>query len=133
MYVEVNEVCLTAHLPLGLSPENMQNSRIQRHKTILDLQRGNFLHSSLDGLLFKIHKFTVPHALRSQMLEKIHESRTSGNNVKCKQWPHDVLFWPGMSTQIEEQVAKCTCSTLQPISQANTKEPMIIQETPGRP
>ena len=44
---------------------------------------------------------------------------------------YTVLFWPGMSAQIEDRVAKCdTCSQYQ---RAHAKEPMVVSETPDRP
>ena len=51
--------------------------------------------------------------------------------VKCKRRAKDVLFWPGMGRDIEEQIATCeTCSQYQ---SSNTKEPMISDELPTRP
>ena len=85
--------------------------------------------SCVDGLLFKGNKLVVPHALRAQMLDKIHESHQG--IVKCEQRTCDKLFWPGMSAQIEDRVAKCdTCSQYQ---RAHAKEPMVVSETPDRP
>ncbi len=75
----------------------------------------------------KEKQLIVLHVLRAQMLEKIHESHQG--IVKSNQHARDLLFWPGMMTQIEEQVAKCfKCSQT-----AHAKEPMIITETPERP
>ena len=63
------------------------------------------------------------------MLDRIHESHQC--IVKCKQRARDILFWPGMSSQIEGKVSKCSiCSQFQ---RAQPKEPMVIQELPGRP
>ena len=43
----------------------------------------------------------------------------------------DILFWPGMFSQIEDKVSKrSTCSQFQ---RAQPKEPMVIQELPDRP
>ena len=82
-----------------------------------------------DGLLFKSDKVIVPKVLRSEMLSRIHESHLGIN--KCKQRARELLFWPGMSTQIEELVARCEmCATHRPI---NSREPMIVSESPSRP
>ena len=63
------------------------------------------------------------------MLSRIHESHLGIN--KCKQRARELLFWPGMSTQIEELVARCEmCATHRPI---NSCEPMIVSESPSRP
>ena len=54
----------------------------------------------------------------------------SSRLVKCRQRARDILIWPGMSSQIEGKVSKCfICSQLQ---RAQLKEPMVIQELPGR-
>ncbi len=82
-----------------------------------------------DGLLFKSDKVIVPKVLRSEMLSRIHESHLGIN--KCKQRARELLFWPGMSTQIEELVARCEmCATHRPI---NSRELMIVSESPSRP
>ena len=50
---------------------------------------------------------------------------------KCKQQARDVLFWPGMTSQIEDAVLNCqVCSTYQ---RSNTKEPMLPHKIPKRP
>ena len=62
------------------------------------------------------------------MLHRIHESHQG--IVKCKHRARDSLFWPGMSSQIEDKVSKChICSQFQG---AQPKEPMVIQELPAR-
>ena len=62
------------------------------------------------------------------MLELIHESHQG--IIKCKQRARDILFWPGMSSQIEEKVSQCSlCAQFQ---RAQPREPMIIQDLPDR-
>ena len=85
--------------------------------------------SSVDGLLFRAQRLIVPHSWRKEMLDRIHKSHQG--IVTCKQRARDILFWPGMSSQIEDKVSKCsTCSQFQ---RAQPKEPMVIQELPDRP
>jgi len=63
------------------------------------------------------------------MLDRIHESHQG--IVKFKHRARNILFWPGMSSQIEDKVSKCSiCSQFQ---RAQPKEPIVIQELPGRP
>ncbi|KAL9953715.1 hypothetical protein ACROYT_G041171 [Oculina patagonica] len=149
--LEVNEVNLTAHLPI--SPERyLELQKATANDSVMQVLQDIVLEgwpdkraevplairqywtfreeiSCIDGPLFKGQKLIVPHALRAQMLEKIHESHQG--IVKSKQHARDLLFWPGMMTQIEEQVAKCfKCSQYQT---AHAKEPMIITETLERP
>ena len=63
------------------------------------------------------------------MLSRIHESHFGIN--KCKQRARELLFWLGMSSQIENLVARCdVCATF---GTANPREPMIASESPSRP
>ena len=68
----------------------------------------------------------VPKTLQSEMPEEIHETHLG--MVKCKRRASQVLFEPGMSSQIEETVAACRVCAEH--SRANTKEPLIPMEIP---
>ena len=85
--------------------------------------------SFASGLLFKSDKLIVPLQLRPEMLEKIHESHLGV--VKCKERARDVLYWPGMSAQIEQVVAQCAACNEHRSS--NQKEPLISHPLPNRP
>ena len=149
--LEVNEVHLTTHLPI--SPEKyvemqqataadpvmqaltsiIQQGWPKSKKDVPHALRQYWDYrdelSSVDGLLFKAQRLIVPHSWRKEMLDRIHESHQG--IVKCKQRARDILFWPGMSSQIEDKVSKCsTCSQFQ---RAQPKEPMVIPELPDRP
>ena len=146
--LEVKEVHLTTHLPF--SPEKyveMQQATaadpVMQALTSI-IQHGwpkskkdvpNALRqywdsrdelSSVDGLLFKAQRLIVPHSWRKEMLDHIHESHQG--IVKCMQRARDILFCPGMSSQIEAKVSKC--STCSQFHRAQPKEPMVIQELP---
>ena len=149
--LEVNEVHLTAHLPI--SPEKYaefqkataDDPTMQALRSVVlngwpgneEELPGNVREywcyrdeiSSVDGLLFKAEKLIVPQSMRKEMLDRIHESHQG--IVKCKQRARDILFWPGMSSQIEDKVSKCSvCNQFQ---RAQPREPMIIHEPPDRP
>ena len=149
--LEVNEVQLTAHLPI--SPEKYaefqkataDDPTMQALRSVVlngwpgkkEELPGNVCEywcyrdeiSSVDGLLFKAQKLIVPQSMRKEMLDRIHESHQG--IVKCKQRARDILFWPGMSSQIEDKVSKCSvCNQFQ---RAQPREPMIIHEPPDRP
>lgn len=47
--------------------------------------------------------------------------------VKCKERARDVLFWPGMSKQIEDIVLKCAI-----FNKSNVKEPFLCHDIPDR-
>jgi hypothetical protein len=84
--------------------------------------------SCVDGLLFKGNKLIVTKSLRPQMLD-IHESHQG--IVKCKQRARDLLYWPGMTSQIEDKVSKCqVCCQHQ---KAQAREPMITSKIPDHP
>ena len=51
-----------------------------------------------DGLLFRAKRLIVPHSWRKKMLDCIHESHKG--IVKCKQRAREILFWPGVSSQV---------------------------------
>ena len=149
--LEVNEINLTAHLPMSPAkykefqhatsedpvmqavrdavltgwPKNKGSApaEIKQYWTCKDEI------SCVDGLLFKGNKVIVPESLRSPMLDIIHESHQG--MVKCKQRARELLYWPGMASQIEDTVAKCQiCSQHQ---KAQAKEHMIASEAPNRP
>ena len=112
--LEVNEIHLTTHLPI--SPGKY-----------VEIQQATAADPVMQALTSIIpqgwpkSKKDVPHALR----------QSHQGIVKCKQRARDTLFWPGMSSQIEDKVSKCsTCSQFQ---RAQPKEPMVIQELPDRP
>lgn len=85
--------------------------------------------SCSSGLLFKSAKLIVPNQMRQEMLSKIHESHLGV--VKCKERARDVLYWPGMSTQIETVVLQC--AVCQANKNNNPREPLIPHELPDRP
>ena len=62
----------------------------------------------VNGLLFKNDRIIVPTSMRKEMKERIHEGHLG--QEKCKARARQVVFWPGMSAEIIEMVAKCsTC------------------------
>ena len=84
-----------------------------------------------DNIIFKGEKVVIPRKIQSQMLRYIYSSHLSIE--KCKQRARDVLFWPGMTSQIEDvrEVLNCqVCSTYQ---RSNTKEFMLPHEIPEHP
>ncbi|XP_060071799.1 uncharacterized protein K02A2.6-like [Ylistrum balloti] len=83
----------------------------------------------IDGLMFKEHTLIIPKALRPEMLHRIHEVHLGMG--KCKARAREVLFWPGMSTDIEEKVA--TCNIYASRTNSNAKEPLIPHDIPNRP
>ena len=84
----------------------------------------------LDGLMFKGLKLIIPKTLRKEMLELVHETHLG--TVKCKSRAREVMFWPSMSSDIEEKVANCSiCAKVN--MKMPPKEPLLNHELPERP
>lgn len=82
-----------------------------------------------EGIAFKGEKIVVPTTMRREMLNRIHEGHQGIE--RCKNRARDVLFWPGMSKQIEDIVQRCDiCKHYQ---KSNAKEPMVKADLPTRP
>ena len=149
--VEVNSISPATYLPLSqerylelqqktASDEVLQMLRetVQKGWPSEKARLPNCLHpywsfrdeiSCLDGLLYKGPKLIIPKSMQSEMLDIIHQSHLG--IVKCKSRAREVLYWPGMSSQIEEKVANCAvCAEIQ---NSNPKEPLVTVDIPDRP
>jgi hypothetical protein len=85
--------------------------------------------STAEDLLFIGDKLLVPLEMRKKMLSALHEGHPG--IVRCKSRARGILYWPGMSQQIEDYVARCeVCEKFQ---RSNAKEPMVCREIPKRP
>ena len=74
-----------------------------------------------DGLIFKGNRMIIPKQLQKQMLRKIHSSHQGPE--ACIRRAKDVLFWPGMSTEIRQLVGQC--SICNEYLQQQAKEPLM--------
>ena len=81
-----------------------------------------------DGLLFFGQKLIIPEKRRPDILRCIHESHLGME--KCKSRARAVVYWPGMSADIERLVAKC--STCLKHQRNNQKEPLKPHQVPAR-
>jgi len=85
--------------------------------------------SVLDGVVFKGSRVVIPSGMRSEMLRKIHVGHLG--EVKCKSRVRQVMFWPRMSTDIENTVKNCeACLTYRNRQQ---KEPLLPHEACTKP
>ena len=81
------------------------------------------------GIVFVGDKLLVLKELRPYMLQKIHETHLGMK--KCKSRACEIMYWPGMSRDMEEIVSRCkVCAKYQ---SNNQREPMIPHEVPNRP
>ena len=62
--------------------------------------------ATADGLLFKGTRLIVPKVMRPEMLHQNHKSHLA--IAKCRQRAREVLFWPGMSLDVEQMVTNCS-------------------------
>lgn len=82
-----------------------------------------------EDLLFYDTKIIVPQNLRIEMLQLIHE--THFGIQKCKLRARQIMFWPKMSSDIENFVE--TCEICQLNKPANKKESLVQHDLPERP
>ena len=72
---------------------------------------------------------TIPGRSRPDMLQLIHESHQGAD--KCKTRARTVLYWPGISQDIETIVGRChICLKFRA---SNPNEPLISHDVPERP
>ncbi|KAK3731331.1 hypothetical protein QZH41_004089 [Actinostola sp. cb2023] len=143
-YIYAKEVTVeTDHRPLvsiitkslDKAPARLQRMllRLQRYNIDLQYKPGKELYTA--DTLSRAHlpttgeSIVVPQALRKDVLAQIHEGHLGIE--RSKQRARELVFWPGMSKQIEDTVANC--SICQELRNSNTKEPMIPHEIPQYP
>ena len=85
--------------------------------------------SEAHNLLFKGRQLIIPKNMQGSTLDLIQESHLGIE--KCKACARAIVYWPGMSREIHDTVAKCSiCLTHR---HNNQKEPMIPHAIPDRP
>ncbi|XP_047998126.1 uncharacterized protein K02A2.6-like [Leguminivora glycinivorella] len=83
----------------------------------------------VDGVIFKSNLVLIPRALRAEMLKTIHEGHMGID--RCKRRARQVMFWPGITQDIEAFVKRCR--TCQESLNAPAREPLIPIEIPELP
>ena len=64
--------------------------------------------SDAEGILLRGNRIIVPSSMRKEMKARIHEGHLGIE--RCKTRAREVLFWPGMATEIADMVSRCeTC------------------------
>ena len=85
--------------------------------------------SESNGILFKGERIIVPKILQKEMLKRLHQGHLGRD--KCLATAREVIFWPGMSSQIKDMVSRCAvCNEYQ---RSQQKEPMIPHDIPTLP
>jgi hypothetical protein len=83
----------------------------------------------IDNLVYRGNCLVVPETLRKEMLDLIHLSHLGV--TKCILKARQVLYWPGMSRDIENRVM--SCEVCRKYSRNNFKEPLKPHEVPEYP
>ena len=82
-----------------------------------------------DNLVFKGPQVVIPAALRKEMMSLIHESHIGIEG--CIRRARETLFWPRMSSELKEYIAKCdVCMTHR---SAPGREPIMQHKFAARP
>ena len=59
-----------------------------------------------EGLMFLGEKLIVPESMRKKMLALFHESHQGIEKSKAR--AREVMYWPGMSRDIEDTITRCS-------------------------
>ena len=77
----------------------------------------------------EIQRVIVPKAMRSEILSRIHSSHQG--IVSCLRKAKDIVFWPGMNSEVKALVERCSiCAEFQA---KNASQPMQSHQIPDRP
>ncbi|XP_042147991.1 uncharacterized protein K02A2.6-like, partial [Ixodes scapularis] len=86
------------------------------------------IHSE-DDLLFRSNRLIIPSTMKNEVLDLLHAAH--GGTEKMKQRARDVMFWPGMSADIQEKAERCAlCRQHKP---RNQRLPMMSHDVPELP
>lgn len=75
------------------------------------------------------NKIVIPNSSRLEILHKLHKAHFGIEKTKPR--ARKVLYWPGITGDIEKFISKC--KICEKFSKANTKEPLISHEVPDYP
>ena len=82
-----------------------------------------------DGVLYRGERVVIPTSLRREMKEKVHAGHLGINS--CLRRARDLVYWPGMSSEIRQFVEMCgVCSTY---LDKQTPEPIHLHDVPSHP
>ena len=82
----------------------------------------------VDDILLYDERIVIPRAMRLDILDCIHQGHQG--ITKCRARARTSVWWPGLSTMIEQMVSKCvTCAKDRPVP----TEPLMASSFPSRP
>ena len=119
-----DEVCqlLTRYCQSGW-PENKKLTETTRvyHEVAAEL-------SVEDGLLLRGCRIVIPTTLRSDVLERLHTGHQG--IVKCRERARQLVWWPGLSAQLEKVVKNCRECCREQLQRAEPLMPSVLPELP---
>ena len=85
--------------------------------------------SAVDGILLWGNRIVIPHSMRKEVMEKIHEGHMGIN--KCRERARQSVRWPRITQDIKDRIQGCRfCLEKQP---SQKKEPLLSLGLPDRP
>ena len=82
-----------------------------------------------DGVIMRGERVVIPTSLRREMKRRVHTGHLGINT--CLRLARDVMYWPGMSSEVRQHVETCgTCATF---SDKQPKESVVITDIPKWP
>jgi hypothetical protein len=82
-----------------------------------------------DGIILRGERVVIPLSMRADMKRRIHLGHLGINS--CLRRARDVVFWPGMTSEIRQYVESCTvCAT---VCDKQPAETLIMHDTCNRP
>lgn len=107
-------------------PKNDKNIVNKELKTLYKLK--DLIHVK-DNVIYYNNRILIPKQLRQEMLMIVHSGHAGV--VKCKKRARKVLFWPGMSQDIQHFVLSCkSCEKFRP---SNPKQSLMSHDIPDLP
>jgi hypothetical protein len=99
------------------------------HNPILYPYWENRQHLTIvNDLLLYDDRIVIPQQMRLSMLDLIHQGHLG--ITKCRSRARECIWWPGLSSEIEQMVKKCTtCAKVAPVP----KETLLPSSMPSRP
>ena len=82
-----------------------------------------------DGIVFIGSRVVIPRSMRSDMKQRVHAGHLGIN--ACLRRARDIIFWPGMSSELRQFVESCSvCATY---SDQQSPEPVSMHDVCHRP
>lgn len=82
-----------------------------------------------DGVLLRGERVIIPSILRGEIKRKLHAGHSGINS--CLRRARELIFWPGMSSEIRQYIESCNVCASSASRQA--PEPLYMHDIPDRP